>query len=45
MDTKEAGQKGGQSTKEKYGNEYFKKISKLGVETRRRKALLKKIGT
>jgi len=40
MDVKEAGKKGGEKTQEKYGDEHFKRISKLGVEARKLKAKL-----
>lgn len=31
---KELGRRGGETTKKKFGNEFFKKISKLGVKAR-----------
>ena len=34
---KSLGKKGGEATKKKYGNEFFKKISKLGVKARNEK--------
>lgn len=37
----ELGQRGGLKTKEKYGTEYFKRISQLAAEARTRKKKLK----
>lgn len=39
---KQLGSMGGKSTREKYGSEHFKRISKLGLESRRAKAKIKK---
>lgn len=39
---KQLGSKGGKATKKKYGEDHFKKISKLGLEARRAKAKLRK---
>jgi len=33
---KKLGKKGGETTKKKYGKNYFKKISKLGVKARKK---------
>jgi hypothetical protein len=39
---RELGKHGGESTFKKYGQDHFKKISKLGLEARRTKAKTKK---
>ena len=37
MDVKVAGKKGGVTTRDKYGKNYFKELSKKGVEARQKK--------
>ncbi len=39
MDVKDAGQKGGKATLQKYGKDHFKKISQAGVEARKKKKI------